>query len=281
MLVENFRPDVKHRLRIDYETLSQVNPRLVYGSISGFGQSRPVPRPPRPGPDRPGPVRTDDRQRRAGPWPDARRAAGGRSDGRLHAGPRHPDGAARTRALGSRAVGPYLAAAGQHPADGVSGCSLPDDRRGARPGRQLPPDLGADRRVPGARRQPDHPGWRAEHVQPTVPCHRRTGDARGPAFSRRKVTAGAPARADGRDRKAATGARRDRVDRAADRGWRTGRDGAERRAVLRERAGQDAANRCDGRAPGAGTGASAGFGRQPGAHAGGDQLSGARAGSAH
>src|ERR687886_1219045 len=41
VLVENFRPDVKHRLRIDYETLSEVNPRLVYGSISGFGQTGP------------------------------------------------------------------------------------------------------------------------------------------------------------------------------------------------------------------------------------------------
>src|ERR1051325_5634105 len=41
VVVENFRPDVKHRLAIDYETLSQVNPRLVYGSISGFGQTGP------------------------------------------------------------------------------------------------------------------------------------------------------------------------------------------------------------------------------------------------
>lgn len=41
VLVENYRPDVKHRLRIDYETLSRINPRLVYASISGFGQSGP------------------------------------------------------------------------------------------------------------------------------------------------------------------------------------------------------------------------------------------------
>lgn len=41
VLVENYRPDVKHRLGIDYETLSKLNPRLVYGSISGFGQSGP------------------------------------------------------------------------------------------------------------------------------------------------------------------------------------------------------------------------------------------------
>jgi crotonobetainyl-CoA:carnitine CoA-transferase CaiB-like acyl-CoA transferase len=41
VIVENFRPDVKNRLGIDYEALSKVNPRLVYASISGFGQSGP------------------------------------------------------------------------------------------------------------------------------------------------------------------------------------------------------------------------------------------------
>jgi len=39
VLVENYRPDVKHRLGIDYETLQPINPRLVYASISGFGQT--------------------------------------------------------------------------------------------------------------------------------------------------------------------------------------------------------------------------------------------------
>src|SRR5229473_3374071 len=38
VVVENYRPDVKHRLGIDYETLRAINPRLIYGSISGFGQ---------------------------------------------------------------------------------------------------------------------------------------------------------------------------------------------------------------------------------------------------
>jgi crotonobetainyl-CoA:carnitine CoA-transferase CaiB-like acyl-CoA transferase len=41
VLIENFRPDVKRRLGIDYETLAKLNPRLVYGSISGFGQTGP------------------------------------------------------------------------------------------------------------------------------------------------------------------------------------------------------------------------------------------------
>ena len=41
VVVENYRPDVKHRLGIDYETLKPINPRLIYASISGFGQSGP------------------------------------------------------------------------------------------------------------------------------------------------------------------------------------------------------------------------------------------------
>src|SRR5262245_8924965 len=41
VLIENYRPDVKHRLGIDYETLRAINPRLVYVSISGFGQDGP------------------------------------------------------------------------------------------------------------------------------------------------------------------------------------------------------------------------------------------------
>jgi crotonobetainyl-CoA:carnitine CoA-transferase CaiB-like acyl-CoA transferase len=41
VVVENYRPDVKHRLGIDYEACAKVNPRIVYGSISGFGQTGP------------------------------------------------------------------------------------------------------------------------------------------------------------------------------------------------------------------------------------------------
>ena len=41
VLVENYRPDVKQRLGIDYETMAAVNPRLVYASISGYGQDGP------------------------------------------------------------------------------------------------------------------------------------------------------------------------------------------------------------------------------------------------
>ena len=41
VLIENYRPDVKKRLGIEYETLHKLNPRLVYVSLSGFGQTGP------------------------------------------------------------------------------------------------------------------------------------------------------------------------------------------------------------------------------------------------
>ncbi len=42
VVVENFRPDVKHRLGIDYDALAAEHPRLIDASISGFGQSGPL-----------------------------------------------------------------------------------------------------------------------------------------------------------------------------------------------------------------------------------------------
>ena len=41
VVVENFRPDVKCRLGIDYKQLARINPKLIYASISGFGQTGP------------------------------------------------------------------------------------------------------------------------------------------------------------------------------------------------------------------------------------------------
>ena len=40
-VVENFRPDVKHKLGIDYESVKKLNPAVIYGSVSGFGQTGP------------------------------------------------------------------------------------------------------------------------------------------------------------------------------------------------------------------------------------------------
>ena len=41
ILLENYRPAVKDRLGIDYETLRKINPRIIYGIMSGFGQEGP------------------------------------------------------------------------------------------------------------------------------------------------------------------------------------------------------------------------------------------------
>ena len=40
VVVENYRPSVKDRLNINYEACRAENPRIVYASISGFGQGR-------------------------------------------------------------------------------------------------------------------------------------------------------------------------------------------------------------------------------------------------
>jgi CoA:oxalate CoA-transferase len=42
VVVENYRPGVTARLGIDYPSLSKINPKLVYASVSGFGQSGPM-----------------------------------------------------------------------------------------------------------------------------------------------------------------------------------------------------------------------------------------------
>lgn len=49
IIVENFRSAVKFRLGIDYDEVKKVNPRIIYGSIAGFGQTGPYGK--RPGVD--------------------------------------------------------------------------------------------------------------------------------------------------------------------------------------------------------------------------------------
>jgi crotonobetainyl-CoA:carnitine CoA-transferase CaiB-like acyl-CoA transferase len=42
VVVENFKPGVMKKLGFDYETFSKINPRIIYGSISGYGQTGPL-----------------------------------------------------------------------------------------------------------------------------------------------------------------------------------------------------------------------------------------------
>ena len=73
VVVENYRPDVKFRLGVDYESLKAINKRMVYACISGFRPGRAVSRPARLRPDRPGHGRADVDHRRAGAGSDAGR----------------------------------------------------------------------------------------------------------------------------------------------------------------------------------------------------------------
>jgi formyl-CoA transferase len=41
VIVENYRSDVKYRLKVDYKSVKKVNPKIIYGSIAGFGQDGP------------------------------------------------------------------------------------------------------------------------------------------------------------------------------------------------------------------------------------------------
>lgn len=49
VVVENFRTEVKHRLGVDYDSVAAINPKIIYASISGFGQTGPYSK--RPGVD--------------------------------------------------------------------------------------------------------------------------------------------------------------------------------------------------------------------------------------
>ncbi len=155
-LVENYRPDVKTRLGIDYEALKPLNKRLVYASISGFGQDRPVPRPAGFRPDRAGHGRADVDHRAARAGAGARRHSDRRSVGRHLLRDGHPGRAARTRGVRRGPVGRQLAAGGADRDARLPGGALADRRGGPGAGRQRPSDQHPDRRVPHPRRLYQH-----------------------------------------------------------------------------------------------------------------------------
>ena len=98
VVVENYRPDVKSRLGIDYAACRAVNRRIVYASISGFGQDGAVPPASRIRSDRAGNGRADVDHRPARPGAGAGRSThcgSGERALRIH---RHLHRAARTRA---------------------------------------------------------------------------------------------------------------------------------------------------------------------------------------
>ena len=101
ILIENFKAGDLARYGLDYASLKTINPRLVYCSITGFGQTGPVQPPAWLRPDLPVDERADERhrpcRRRAGRRAAARRLFGERHHGRLLRRRRHPGRLAPSR----------------------------------------------------------------------------------------------------------------------------------------------------------------------------------------
>ena len=152
VVVENFRPDVKAKLGIDYESLRRINPRIVYGSISGFGQDGPYHK--RPGFDQiaqgMGGLMSITGAPGEGPMrvgiPVADLTAG------LFCAHGHPHRAFGARRLRRRPVGADLAAAGADLHAGFPGLALADGEGRRQAGRQQPSDQHSDRRIQDLRR---------------------------------------------------------------------------------------------------------------------------------
>ena len=161
VLIENYRPDVKHRLGFDYETLRAINPRLVYVSLSGFGQDGPYGN--RPGFDQiaqgmgglmsitglpgQGPVRVG--------VPIADLSSG------MYAAMGALIALLERDVSGEGQWVTHLAAAGADLHARLPGRALDRRRRRAGPGRQRPPDRHPDGRVPHQRRPHQHRRVRA------------------------------------------------------------------------------------------------------------------------
>ena len=175
VIIENFRPDVKTRLGIDYDTLSKTNPGLVYGSISGFGQTGPYAK--RPGFDQiaQGMGGLMSITGLAGPRTGARRHTHRGPDLRPIPRQRHPDGTARARSQRQGPVGDDLAAAGTDLHARFPGRPLGDRRRSAGAGRQQPSDQHPDRRVQDRRRAYQYRGFRPGDLHAVVRGDRRAG----------------------------------------------------------------------------------------------------------
>ena len=150
VFIENYRPDVKHRLGIGPDELRAINPRLVYASISGFGQDGPYA-------DWPG---FDSIAQGMGGLMSVTGKPGRRPDARRHSARRpvrrpllrdgHPDRAARARGVRRGPVGADLAARVADRDARLPGRAVADRRPGAGPARQRASADRADRRVPDA-----------------------------------------------------------------------------------------------------------------------------------
>ena len=178
VVVENFRPDVKKRLGIDYKDLEKINPKIILGSISGFGQDGPYADAAGLRPDRAGHGRADVDHRAAGAGAGARRHPDRRPLRRPVLRARHPGGAARAREVEEGPARRDLAAAGADLHARLPGRALAGEGRGRGAGRQQSSDLDADRRVQDRRRPHQHRLDRPEDLGALLQGARRARDAR-------------------------------------------------------------------------------------------------------
>ena len=131
VVLEGFRPGVVKRLCVDYETLRDVNPRLVYCSLSGYGQRRPLLRRRRPR------HQLHRHRRHAGHGRLAGRAAGDSPQRRRRLRRRrparrlrHPGGAAGPRQDGPRPVPRHRHVRRRHVPAGRRALAVPGERQG-------------------------------------------------------------------------------------------------------------------------------------------------------
>ena len=156
VVVENYRSDVKHRLGVDYEAVRKINPRIVYGSISGFGQDGPYA----------GRAGVDQIAQGMG---GLMSITGHPGQGPVRVGIAINDTSAglllsygivlallEPRAHRRRPMGPHLAARSPDLHARFPGGALSDEGRSRRPGGQFPPDLARHRHVPDRRRLHQH-----------------------------------------------------------------------------------------------------------------------------
>ena len=156
VVVENFRPDVKAKLGVDYDSVKKINPRIVYGSISGFGQDGPYHK--RPGFDQ-----------IAQGMGGLMSITGAPGEGPMRVGIPVADLTAglfcamgiltallERDVSGEGRVGADLAVAGADLHAGFPGSALADGQGRGATGRQRPSDLDPDRRVQDLRRLHQH-----------------------------------------------------------------------------------------------------------------------------
>ncbi len=202
VVVENFRPDVKAKLGIDYESIRADQSEDRLWQHLRVRPGRPLSQAPRLRSDRPRHGRPDVGDRR----PRRRTDAGRHPRGRPDCGPvlrdRHPHRAARARRLRPGPVGADLAATGADLHAGFPGGALADGEGSRQAGWQQPPDLDPDRRVQDLRRLHQHRHHRRPDLGALRPGDRR---ARPDHRSRLRHGAGAleePRRAECADQRA-------------------------------------------------------------------------------